>query len=267
MSKRESVLLGVFVVIQLLIIGPTEASALTWAVENSGGTTVCSGNGVATAPLPVLPAMCGTGTDLEFQASSGTATIQAIDDGTNDILQLISTKIVAKKDLQNYVLTFEHTFNPGPTAQDYSPIFYRTHMYGATNGTAPNNRILVTSTVENAETPPLTATVTPAPPPLAFNAWDSPSTDTAMIGPRKITVKVTFSLMKDKYINFTGSSRFVRVSAQINPDDPPDSLKPIQTGSLHTILSDLQGILVSGSKACVGLSLADGSCVGIQIAK
>lgn len=211
---------GVLLVIQLGFCGISEAATVTWSVKTSGGNVVCSGSGIGTANLP---AVCGA--NLQFQASGGTARIEAIDTGTNDTLQLVNTKIVAQSDLTDYVLTFDHTFVPGPKFADYHPIYYRTQMYGTNiSGNAPANKITVTSTVEHpVGTPLLNAAPTPAPPPLInFSYYVSPSTSTAMDQNRKIIVKVKFSLENTGYINF-GSGRFVKVSAQAYPD-PPDGV-------------------------------------------
>lgn len=260
MNKQTWAWAGVLLTIQLGVCSLAEAGTVTWSVKN-GGTVVCQGTGSNTANLP---ATCGS--DLDFVGSGGTARIEAIDTGTNDILQLVNTKIVAKKDLTDYVLSFDHTFAPGPTKQDYSPIYYRTHMYGTyISGTAPANKITVTSTVEHpVGTALLNAAPTPAPPPqLNFNYYASPSTDTAMDQNRKIIVNVKFSLQNTKYINFS-SGRFVKVTAQSFPD-PPDSERPqADSGSL---LSEIEQMIESGGTVCVGVSLRDGSCAGIHVVK
>lgn len=265
MKKRWWVFIAVLLVIQLGFFAISEAGTVTWSVKNSGGTVVCEGTGSGTANLP---ATCGT--DLDFLASGNPARIEAIDTGTNDILQLVNTKIVAKMNLTDYVLTFDHTFAPGPTKEDYTPIYYRTHMYGTISGAAPANKITVTSTVENpVGTVLLNAAPAPAPPPLAFDAWTSPSTDTAMAGERKIVVKVKFSLQNTKNINFPGG-RFVKVSAQTSPD-PPDGYEgprsPQGAGNTSALLSEVQRMIADGGSACLGLSLSDGGCAGIHIVK
>lgn len=259
---------GVLLVIQLGFFAISEAGTVTWSVKTSGGTVVCEGSGSGTANLP---ATCGA--DLDFQASGTTARIEAIDTGTNDLLQLVNTRIVAKKNLTDYVLTFDHTFAPGPTMLDYTPIFYRTHMYGTNiSGNLPANKITVTSTVEHpVGTPLLNAAPTPAPPPqINFNYYDSPSTNTAMNQNRKIIVKVKFSLENTKYINF-GSGRYVKVSAQINPDPgtiPPDDTIPGQNaGTTSALLSEVQRMIENGGTVCLGLSLSDGGCAGVHIVK
>lgn len=260
MNTKTLVWAGVILAVQLGVCSLAESGTVTWSVKN-GGTVVCEGTGNNTANLP---ATCGS--DLDFVGSGGTARIEAIDTGTNDILQLMNTKIVAKKNLTDYVLTFDHTFTPGPTKNDYSPIYYRTHMYGTyISGLAPDNKITVTSTVEHpVGTPLLNAAPTPAPPPqLNFNYYDSPNTTTDMNGDRKIIVKVKFSLQDTKYINF-GVGRFVKVIAQSFPD-PPDSERPQVDSS--SLLSEVEHMIESGGTACVGVSLRDGSCAGIHIVK
>ena len=263
MNKTSWGFAGVLLVIQLGFCAISEAGTVTWSIKTSGNTVVCSGNGNDTVNLP---AACGA--DLDFQASGGTARIEAIDSGTNDILQLVNTRIVAKKNLTDYVLTFDHTFAPGPTAQDYSPIYYRTHMYGTTiSGNLPANKITVTSTVEHpVGTPLLNAATMPAPPPQAnFNYYVSPGTNTAMNQNRKIIVKVKFSLQNTKYINF-GSGRFVKVSAQVYPD--LDEEMPDQgAGNSSALMSEVQRIIENGGTACLGLSLSDGGCAGVHIVK
>lgn len=256
----------ILLAIQAGTLASSEAGTVTWSVKNSGGTVICSGSGNGTANLP---ATCGTA--LEFQDSGGTAKIEANDTATNDLLYLVNTKIVAKTNLTNYLLTFAHTFTPGPSSGDYSPIYYRTHMYGTISGASPANKITVTSTVEHpVGTVLLTAAPTPAPPPLAFNVWHSPSTATAMTGNRKITVKVKFSLENTKNINFPGG-RFVKVTAQAVPDCPDDDeacAEGIGSGNMpSSLLSELKRILENGGTACLGLSLPDESCAGIHIVK
>ena len=263
MNKTSWVFIGVLLVIQLGFCAISEAGTVTWSVKTSGGTVVCSGEGNGTANLP---ATCGA--DLEFQASGGTARIEAIDAGTNDILQLLNARIVAKKDLTDYALIFDHTFAPGPTKNDYTPIYYRTHMYGTSMSSFDPavNKITVTSTVEHpVGVPLLNAALTQAPPPqVNFSYYASPSTTTAMDQNRKIIVKVTFSLQNTKNINF-GGSRFVKVSAQAFADPPPDDGQGAENTS--ALLSGIQRMIENGGKACLGLSLSDGSCAGVQIVK
>lgn len=247
--------------------GTLEAEAVTWSVKDAAGTVVCNGNQSTPATLPL-----NCGADLEFQSSGGIARIESIDTGTDDILQLVNTKIVAKKDLVDYVLTFDDTFAPGPS-NEYSPIYYRTQMYGSISGNLPNNKIVVTSILEHpVGTVYLTASPTSAPPPQAnFNYWDSPFSDSAMNQPRKIIVNAKFSLQKTKYLTFPGG-RFIKVSAQPYPDEPaPTRGATPETGAtgerVDTVISEIQKALERGSKACVGLSLSDGGCAGIYIVK
>jgi hypothetical protein len=262
MKKRWWVFITILLVIHLGLFTNSEAGTVTWSVKNSGGTVVCSGTGNGTANLP---ATCGTA--LDFQGSGGTARIEAIDTGTNDILHLVNTKIVAKTNLTDYLLTFDHTFVPGPTSGDYTPIYYRTRMFGTISGAAPANKITVISTIEHpVGTVLLTAAPTPAPPPLAFDVWLSPSTTTAMTGNRKIIVKVKFSLQSTKNINFPGG-RFVKVSAQISPDDPPGRDPEPKPEDTNDLLLQVQRMIENGGTACIGLSLSDGGCAGIHIVK
>lgn len=262
MKKRWWVFITILLVIHLGLFANSEAGTVTWSVKNSGGTVVCSGTGNGTVNLP---ATCGTA--LDFQGSGGTARIEAIDTGTNDILHLVNTKIVAKTNLTDFLLTFDHTFAPGPTSGDYTPIYYRTRMFGTISGAAPANKITVTSTIEHpVGTVLLTAAPTPAPPPLAFDVWQSPSTTTAMTGNRRITVKVKFSLQSTKNINFPGG-RFVKVSAQITQDPPTEKEPGQETENTNGLLSQIQRMIENGGAACIGLSLSDGGCAGIHIVK
>jgi hypothetical protein len=235
------------------------AEAITWSVTDNGGTVVCNGSGGGTVNLP---ASCGA--DLQFMASSGTAKIEAVDIGTNDILRLVNTKILAQRTLTNYVLTFDHTFAPGPTSSDYTPIYYRTQMYGTyISGPAPANKITTASTVEHpVGTALLNVALQTAPPPqLNFNYYASPFTTTNMNQDRKIIVKVTFSLAIGKYVEF-GTGKFIKVSAQTNPDvrgTPEDDESVVS-------LKDLQKIHKEGGRvACMGITLPDGGCAGIEV--
>lgn len=272
MKNRRWMFIIILFAIHSGLLGHSEAGTVTWSVKNSGGTVVCSGSGTDTVNLPATCGLPGNPIALEFQGSGGTAKIGVSDQDTTDILFLVNTKIVAKMDLTDYILTFDHTFTPGPTSQTYTPIFYRTHMYGTISGAAPANKITVTSTVEHpVGTVLLTAAPTPAPPPLGFNVWDSPSTGTAMTGDRKITVKVKFSLQNTKNINFP-SGRFVKVSAQAAPDCPDDAEEECNAGTSSgnmpiSLISELKKILENGGNACLGLSLPDKSCAGVHIAK
>ncbi len=145
-------------------------------------------------------------------------------------------------------------------------------MYGTISGAAPANKITVTSTVEHpVGTVLLTAAPTPAPHPLAFNVWHSPSTGTAMTANRKITVKVKFSLENTKNINFPGG-RFVKVSAQSVPDCSDDDGEDCGPGPdpgnvPSSLLSELKRLLENGGTACLGLSLPNEGCAGIHIVK
>ncbi len=265
MAKQLWAWMAIMIGIQLGVWSVAEAGTVTWSVKSNTGAVVCQGSGTNSVNLP---ATCGNA--LDFVDSGGTAKIEAIDSGTNDILQLLFTRIVAKTNITNYVLTFDHTFAPGPTKTDYTPIYYRTHMYGASiSGTAPANKISVTSTIEHPGTPALHASVQPAPPPLSnFNYYQSPSTSGDWNQNRKITVNVTFSLQNTKYVTF-GAGRFVKVSAQTFPDPPDDEVspKPGLTRSLSEIQSEVQQMLESGDTACIGVALPDGSCAGIHVLK
>lgn len=266
MVKQLWAWMSIIIGIQLGVWSVAEAGTVTWSVKSNTGAVVCQGSGTNSVNLP---ATCGN--DLDFIDSGGTAKIEAIDSGTNDILQLLFTKIVAKKNIANYVLTFDHTFAPGPKKTDYTPIYYRTHMYGTNiSGTAPANRISVTSTIEHpVGTPVLNASVQPAPPPATnFSYYQSPSTSADWDQNRKIIVRVTFSLENTKYVNF-GVGRFVKVSAQTFPDPPEDegSLKPGSTRSFSEIQSEVQQMIESGDTACIGVALPDGSCAGIHVSK
>src|SRR5262245_37458421 len=108
MNKQTCACAGILLAIQLGVCSLAEAGTVTWTVKN-GSTTVCQGSGVGTA---YLPANCGSDLDFVTSGTSGSARIEAIDTGTNDLLQLVNTKIVAKKNLTGYVLTFDHTFIP-----------------------------------------------------------------------------------------------------------------------------------------------------------
>lgn len=230
------------------------AEAITWSVKTNGGVVVCQGNGTPTANLP---ANCGS--DLQFVASGAAAKIEAIDGGNNDILHLINTKIVALKNLTDYVLAFDHTFAPPPTINEMNPMYYRTRMFGTyISGSAPANKITVTSTVEHpVGTPLLSVALQSAPPPqLNFDYYASPFTTTNMNQNRKIIVNVKFSLQNTKYINF-GTGRFIKVSAQDFPD-PRDT-----EGESAISLSEIQKILEeSDGIGCIGLSLPGGNCAG-----
>jgi hypothetical protein len=237
------------------------AEAITWSIQNNGGTVVCNGSGGGTVNLP---ANCGA--DLQFisSGSGGVARIEAADSGANDSLRLVNTKILAQTTLTNYVLTFDHTFTPGPTSSDYTPIYYRTQMYGTyISGTAPANKITTASTVEHpVGTALLNVALQTAPPPqLNFNYYASPFTTTNMTQNRKIIVKVTFSLAIGKYVEF-GTGKFIKVSAQTNPDvrDTPEDDESVVS------LKDLQKILKEGRPvACMGITLPDGGCAGIEV--
>jgi hypothetical protein len=259
MNDSGWVFAAVVMVAQLGISPLSEAGTVTWSVKTNTNTTVCQGSGSSTANLP---ATCGT--DLQFTGSGGTAKIEAIDSPANDILRLVNTKIVAQKTLTNYVLTFDHTFDPGPTSSDYTPIYYRTQMYGTyISGTAPANKITTASTVEHpVGTALLNVALQTAPPPqLNFNYYASPFTTTNMTGPRKIIVKVTFSLAIGKYVEF-GNGKFIKVSAQSIPDV---SNAPQDDESVVS-LKDLQKILKEGEPvACMGITLPDGGCAGIEV--
>lgn len=237
----------------------SEAGAVTWSVKDSGGTIICSGSG---NPFANLPTTCGA--SLEFQGSGDTARITSNDTGVNDILELLNTRIFAKQDLTDYVLTFEHTFAPGPTSANYTPIYYRTQMYGTISSVVAPNKITVTSTVQHpVGTELLNAGPLVHPPPqqLPFNKSQSPSTSTAMNLDRKIIVNVKFSLNTNRYVEFP-NNRFVRVIAQPYPDDPAG-----EDGNVGGPLGRTLDSLESGSKACVGLSLPDGGCAGISVTK
>lgn len=266
MAKQLWAWIAIITGIQLGVCSVAEAGTVTWSVKSNTGAVVCQGSGTNSVNLP---ATCGN--DLDFIGSGGTAKIEAIDSGTNDILQLLFTRIAARKNITNYVLTFDHTFAPGPTKGDYTPIYYRTHMYGTyISGTAPANKISVTSTIEHpVGTPALNASVQPAPPPqVNFSYYQSPSTSGNWNQNRKIIVKVTFSLENTRYVNF-GAGRFVKVSAQTYPDPQNDEVSrgAVSTRTLSDIQSEIQQSIESGDTACIGVALPDGSCAGIHISK
>lgn len=255
--------------------GP-EAGAITWSVKNLAGTTTyCSGSGTPTANLP---ATCNA--NLDFVSSGGTARIEAIDGGNNDILKLANTKIVAKNTITDYVLTFEHDFAPGPSSAIYTPIYYNTRMKGRFSGSSASNKITSWSIVEHpVGTPLFISSQLVAPPPNIFDYQTSPGTPNSMSGTRKVILKVKFSLASGMNIDFPTSSDVVRVSAQMNPDECPDeedglacsksehptTTKP--TNPMTSLLSELSGLLIQGSKACLGISSQDGECIGMQIVK
>ncbi len=263
MIRQEWALMAILSGIQLGVCSVAESGTITWSVKSNAGAVVCNGSGTNSVNLP---AACGS--DLDFVGSGGTARIEAIDTGTNDILQLLNTKIVAKKKVTDYVLTLDHTFSPGPTKSDYPTIYYRTHMYGTNiSGTAPANKISATSTIEHpVGTPSLNASVQPAPPPQSnFNYYQSPYTNGDWNQNRKIILNVKFSLENTKYVNF-GAGRFVKVSAQAFPD-PQDEEGSGPEANPEGIMSEIQRLIENGGAACIGVSVPDGSCAGIHVTK
>lgn len=288
MVTAQSRLLG-FLICGLFtpLLQATAASAITWSVTNSAGTTVyCSGTTAASTIN--LPAICNTNTYgnpiLQFAPSSstsGAARIEAIDSGTNDVLKLINTKLLATNTITNYVLTFEHVFAPGPRSTDYSPIYYNTRMNGRINGSSTSNKITLSSALEHPVGPPplfASTTVTAQYPAIAFDKVVSPtpSTTNAMTGNRKVIIKLKFSIASGQSIEFPSGTGYARASAQMNPDDCPDETdgevcttpKPEETTTSTTSpLTELQELLNQGSRACLGISLLDGECIGMQIVK
>ncbi|UVT19960.1 MAG: hypothetical protein H8K03_19615 [Nitrospira sp.] len=277
MPKARLTLLG-FLVTGLLtpLLHAPEAGAINWKVTNLAGTTVyCSGSG---APTANLPATCNA--NLDFQSSGGTARIEAIDGGTNDILKLVNTKLVAKTTITDYVLTFEHVFVPGPTSVDYSPIYYNTRMNGRINGASPSNKITLSSALEHPVGTQLFASsaITAQYPTITFDKTVSPtpSTTNVMTGNRKVIVKLKFSIASGQSIEFPATTGYARASAQMNPDDCPDEedgqmgcppKDETVSAPSTSLLSELQGLLSQGSRACLGISLLDGGCIGVQIVK
>lgn len=254
-------LVTALVVVPLGISWFSEAEALTWSVKNSAGTAICSGT------TGTLPATCGT--VLQFQSVGGTARVEAVDGGANDILQLVNTKIVATADVSNYVMTFEHTFAAPPTKSDYTPIYYRTHMYGNISNSPTSNSLVVTSTIENP-----VGTVLLSAGPLSsssgassFDIWQSPSAPDVS-GNRRINVNMTFTLANTKYLYFP-AGRFVKVSAQSYPDPKPDltDMPAGDTTALHNLISEVLRVIEGGGSACLGVSLPDSVCSGMYFTK